>query len=385
MLQDRLDRLEAERSAVPPAASAAAAQIAPAATASAAAPTSTPAPAPSQVAAAPQPSWSANTKIGGKAYINVSNIDEHSDGQPAAQNGLQTDVKRFYLTVDHRFSDIFSSNLTTDFRYGTNGISNDTTVYVKKAYIQAAPAPEFFVRVGSADLPWVPFAESVYGFRFVENVLIDRTKYGTSADWGVHIGGSIADGLISYAASAINGAGYKTLSRNSNTIDLEGRVSVQPAKWLVLAAGGYTGKRGKGSAAATPHRATRLNALAAYTGQYLHLGLEYFRSANWNNVTTPATDRTDGWSAFGSYALTRRLSVFGRYDRLNPDQRTNAPLRERYFNVGANYQPVDGIDVAFVYKHDNAANGFVPTSNGVIGGNVEGNYDEIGVFSQFRF
>ncbi|MGN6156002.1 MAG: porin [Sphingomicrobium sp.] len=334
-------------------------------------------------------SWTKDTKITGKAYFNISSIDNERDGVNQASNGTQTELKRFYLGVDHRFNDVLSANLTTDFRYGSNGTSNDVLVYVKKAYLQAKFAPEFFVRVGSADLPWVPFAEGIYGYRFVENTLIDRTKFGTSADWGVHVGGSLLDGKISYAASAINGAGYKTLSRSSNTIDLEGRISANPIKNVTLAVGGYSGKLGKSAdGGADTRRATRFNALAAYTDSRVRLGVEYFHAKNWLNVTGPVGDSADGWSAFGSFAFTKQFSVFGRYDWVKPKKDASPDLRDRYFNVGVNYKPVKELDLALVYKGDRAKNGFLSTSNGTIGGFdnlTSGSYDEVGLFGQFAF
>lgn len=342
------------------------------------------APAP-QASAAPEPrSWTADTTIGGKAYFNVSNIDQRSDG---AQNGLQTDVKRFYLTVDHKFSDVFSADLTTDFRYNSHGTSDDTLVYVKKAYLQATLSPALQIRVGSADLPWVPFVENIYGYRFVENTLIDRTKYGASADWGVHVAGTVGGGLLSYAVSAVNGAGYKTLSRHSDTIDLEGRVSLQPVKHVVLAVGSYTGKLGKSAAdqPATPHRATRFDALAAWVGGPVRAGIEYFSAKNWNNVTTAAHDRTSGWSAFGSYAFAPKLAVFGRYDWVNPDKDTNPALDDTYFNVGLDYAVAKNVDLALVYKRERVDNGLIATSNGTIGGANRGSYDEIGLWTQLKF
>jgi hypothetical protein len=344
-------------------------------------------PAPAPVAAKSDlPGWVKGTTISGKAYANVSSIDHESDGADLGDNGTQTELKRFYLGVDHTFDDTFSANLTTDFRYNSNGTSKDTLVYVKKAYVQAKFAPEFFVRVGAADLPWVPFVEGLYGYRFVENVLVDRTKFGTSADWGVHIGGSFAGGRVSYAASAVNGAGYKSLSRNSNTIDLEGRISASPVKNVTLAIGGYTGKLGKSSdVAGTQHRATRWNALAAYTDSRLRAGVEYFEAKNWNNVTTFASDRASGWSAFGSFAFTPKLALFGRYDWVKPNKDTNPALRDHYFNAGLDFKPVKGIDLALVYKRDRAENGFLATSNGTIGGLDSGTYDEFGLFSQIAF
>jgi hypothetical protein len=332
------------------------------------------------------PGWIKSTSISGKVYANVSSINHESDGVDQGDNGTQAELKRFYLGVDHKFDDVFSANLTTDFRYNANGTTKDVLVYVKKAYVQAKLAPEFVVRVGAADLPWIPFSESIYGYRFVENTLIDRTKYGTSSDWGVHIGGSFAGGRVSYAASAVNGAGYKTLSRSSNTIDLEARVSANPIKNITLAVGGYTGKLGKSSDVTdTEHRATRWNALAAYTDKRIRAGVEYFQAKNWNNVTTVASDKSSGWSAFGSFAFTPKLAVFGRYDWVKPNEDTNHALNDIYFNVGLDYKPIKDVDLALVYKRDRAKNGFISTSNGTIGGLESGTYDEIGIFSQFAF
>jgi hypothetical protein len=335
------------------------------------------------------PDWWDDTKISGKAFFNVSTIDQKSDGADSSANGTQAELKRFYLGVDHKFNDTFSANLTTDFRYGTNGTSKDVLVYVKKAYVQAKLSPAFFVRVGSADLPWVPFAEGLYGYRFVENELIDRTKFGTSADWGVHVGGSLANGLVSYAASAINGAGYKTLSRSSNTIDLEGRISVNPIKPITLGVGAYTGKLGKSADnlpdSATPHRATRFNAIAAYTDKRLRAGIEYFAAKNWNNVNTLASDKSNGWSAFASFAFTPKIAVFGRYDWVKPSRDLNPDLKDRYFNIGLNYKPIPPLDLALVFKRDRATDGFISTSNGTIGGLDRGTYDEIGLFGQIAF
>lgn len=333
--------------------------------------------------------WFANTSISGKGFFNVSNISHKRDGVDQTDNGTEAELKRFYVSVDHKFSDVFSADITTDFRYGTNGTTNDVLIYLKKAYFQAKLNPAFTVRVGSADLPWVPFVEGIYGYRFIENTLIDRTKFGTSADWGVHVLGSFANNLVSYQVSAVNGSGYKTLARNSDTIDLEGRVSVNPIKPITLAVGGYSGKLGKSSDNnAITHRATRFNALAAYTDKRVRAGVEYFAAKNWNNVNTAGTDKSNGWSAFGSFAFTPQISAFGRYDWVKPNSETNPNLHDHYYNVGVDYKPLPPLDIALVYKRDRANNGFLPTSNGTIGGFnnlTNGTYNEIGIFGQFVF
>ena len=342
----------------------------------------------------PAPGWWGNTSISGKAFANVSNIHQTSTDAnhvktDNAQNGTETELKRFYVGIDHKFNDTFSANITTDFRYNANGTTKDVLVYVKKAFVQAKLNPAFTIRVGAADLPWVPFVEGLYGYRFVENTLIDRTKFGTSSDWGVHVLGGFGNGLVTYQVSAINGAGYKTLSRSSDTIDLEGRISVNPIKPITLAVGGYTGKLSKSAAnlpnSATPHTASRIDAIAAYTDKRVRAGVEYFSAKNWNSVTTLASDKSNGWSGFGSFAFTPNIALFGRYDWVKPSRDQAPNLRDHYFNVGLDYKPIQPLDLALVYKHERTNKGFINTSNGNIGGADFGDYDEVGLFGQIAF
>lgn len=348
----------------------------------------------------PASGWWGNTTIGGRFFLNVSTIHHTStdllgNRTGNVQNGTQTELKRGYIIIDHRFDDTWSANVTTDFRYNSNGTSKDVLVFLKKAWVQARINPALNIRVGESDTPWVSFVEGLYAYRFVESTLIDRTKFGASTDWGVHVFGTFGHNLVSYQVSAINGAGYKTLSRSSDTIDLEGRVAINPIKDVTLAVGAYSGKLGQSNDSVNVnHRATRLDAVLAYTNSRVHAGVEYFAATNWNNITTapaplpaPSTpdDKSDGWSGFASYAVTPKLSVFGRYDWLKPSRRLTPSMRDNYFNVGLDYKPIAPIDLALVYKHERVTNGLLSTANGLIGGPDRGSYDEVGIFGQLGF
>jgi hypothetical protein len=386
------------------------------------------------LAAQPKPParWFDNTSISGRMYFNISHIDQHSDGNLVGRS-TGFDIKRLYLGVDHKFNDIWSANVTTDVSLIANtntvtGTANSATaqpgqttttptafpktvgetLYLKKAYLQGKFDDALILRIGSADLPWVPFVEDVYGYRYVENTLIDRTSFGTSADWGVHLLGSFEHGLISYQVSAITGGGYRNPLR-SQTIDLEGRLSLN-YQGFVAAVGGYTGKRAAdtltpfsptnnavtpiqtGAQVATFHRAERFDALVGYTNTALRAGIEYFWSRDWNQVTKVPNDTSDGWSAFGSYKFTPLFSVFGRYDWVRPTKALFPNIREHYFNFGVTYSPTKIVDLSLVYKRDQVDNGFFAPSNGnpsnfafPIGGRNQGSYDEIGLFGQWRF
>ncbi len=327
-----------------------------------------------------------STSLAGKMFVDLTHLQLKNDGVKQASSGTGADVKRFYVGVTHNFDKVWSVNVTTDFNYVSN--DGETQVFVKKAFVQAKLSDAFVGRLGSADLPWVPFVEGLYGYRYVENVIIDRLKFGTSADWGLHAGGKVSDGAFNYAVSVVNGAGYKNPTR-TKSMDIEGRIGFMPMKGLTLAVGGYSGKLGKdvqGSATPTQHTANRFDAVVGYVDSGLRLGAEYFQAKDWNQVLSVASDKADGFSVWGSYDFNPQWGVFARGDSAKTSKDLNSDLKDEYFNVGLVHHPRKHIDIAFVYKHDKVdGGGTVSTSNGTIGGLNEGKFDEVGVWGQVVF
>ena len=334
----------------------------------------------------PTAQWFDSTTLSGRMYYNISSVHREVNGV-----GTESDVglliKRFYLGVDHRFNNVFSASVTADVDSvgATNGALVGRGFYIKKAFLQVRLDPALTIQIGSSDLPWVPYSEGIYGYRYIEQTLIDRVKFGTSADWGIHLSGQLANGLISYAVSAVDGGGYRD-PHLTNRVDLEGRVSLR-YHGFDAAVGGYSGQLGRNVAGgpATYHTATRLNALLAYRNSRFSVGGEYFWARNWAQVSSPIEDTSDGYSAFASVNVAPRISLFGRYDWVNPHRDTAPTLVEHYFDLGAQFSPYHNIDLSLVYKRDMANNGVINTGNGLIGGTLRGTYDEVGLFGQFRF
>ena len=316
-----------------------------------------------------------DTKLSGRMYYDLSNIDDSSKGVKTDKSGFAFDIKRFYLGVDHTFNDKWSMNLTTDFQY-SSAISS-TEVYLKKAYVQYKYSDAFVVRAGATDLPWVPFAEGAYGMRYVENTLIDRLKFGTSADWGVHASGKLAGGALEYAAAALNGNGYKNPSR-SKGLDFEGRLSYAPTDQIMVGAGVYSGTLGKEKQTVNAlHTANRVDFLAAYVSGNTRFGVEYFQANNWNNVLTAASDKASGWSLWGSVGLTTGgITLFGRYDQTDLSKSLDPSLQDTYYNLGVEFPITKGVKLATVYKHTDQKNQAL--SKDLV-------TDELGVWGEFRF
>jgi hypothetical protein len=390
-----------------------------------------------------------DTKISGKMYADFTNLNAkftpavgpaiNGGGNAANVNGLGNaggngtglDVKRFYLIVDHKFDDMWSANLTTDMHLGRDGINDTagsarTDIFVKKAYVQATVAPELFIRAGAADMPWIPYVESLYGYRYIENTITDKIKVGNSSDWGVHAGGKVADGVFNYAASVVNGNGY-SLGARQKSPDFEGRVNVVPITGLDLALGYYTGTLGKDTqinenagTVAIPNRtqnATREDFLVSYVmPDTFRVGGEYFIAKNYAytqvlSANPLPSEKAQGYSLWGSVNLTKQFVLFARYDKFNPYENeipagtsagattTATQLDSTYYNLGLSYNVTKGVDVALVWKHEEDDNintlgtllaGNTPglvanggATNGAPGGQTK--IDELGVWTQIAW
>ena len=320
-----------------------------------------------------------DTTIGGVVYTDLTSIsttqDQTTGNVDKDPNGLGLDVKRAYFVVNHTFDDVWSANLTTDFNFAsykdtctlTGGAPGstcavttttpETQLFVKKVYVQGKFDPMATLKVGSSDMPWIPFAEGVYGYRFVENTLIDRTvaggSYGNSADWGVNLGGG--NSAVNYSVSMVNGGGYKNPSR-SKSMDFEGRLAFTPMDGsLIIALGAYTGKRGLDTEAKPAiNTASRQDLLVAWKNSGLTVGLEWFSADKWNDVLNAGTTtKSDGTSVFASYDFPGTpYSIFGRSDTIKPTKDTDSSQKDQYYNLGFAWKTNSNITWALVYKSD---------------------------------
>ena len=329
--------------------------------------------------------WAADTKVSGRMYYNISSVTAKNAAGAKVEKDGGFELKRFYVGVDHKFDDTFAGNVTMDVSRVDNGGKNvGLGFYVKKAYLEAKLAKELKVRLGSADMPWIPYSEGIFGYRHIEKVITDLDGFGTSADWGIHASGDLAGGVVSYQVSAIDGGGYRD-PKFTKTVDLEGRVSVKYGGFNA-AVGGYTGKLGKDVTGAAPYRtASRFDALIAYKdkigGMPVTVGGEYFSAKNWKVLQASPNDKAEGYSLFGSITPVEQWSVFGRYDHVEPFKKTAPMMQDDFTMFGVQYSPAKIVDLALVYKHDNADGG-LKTGNLDSG---QAKRDEIGLFGQFRF
>lgn len=342
------------------------------------------------------------TTIQGKTYFDGSYINSRSAGSKNSDSGYGFDVKRFYLTFNQQFNKMFSARFRTDVESGGDtkhpGAYN---VYVKNAWVKAQLIPSLALQAGIADLPWVPYVEDLYGYRYVEHVLIDRANYGTSADIGVQALGKVADGKIDYQLAVVNGGGYHNLTR-SKTVDFTGRIGFHPTNHITFAVGGRVGKNGQDSYGThAPRTASRLDGVLAYVSDSVRVGASGFWAKNFQKneiLGTQPSDKAYGASAWASYVLptvNKEWSVFARYDYVRPHNDTDPGMKDQYANAGIQYQPVKPLKLALIYKYDRFTQGSVSAtdagyngtnfSNSGLTAGQHANYSEIGIFGQYLF
>jgi hypothetical protein len=181
-------------------------------------------------------------------------------------------------------------------------------------------------------MPWDPFAESLYAYRYVEKTITDRLGYSNTTDWGLNASGTGgSNGAFSYAASVVNGGGFKNPTRTKGG-DFEARISAKPTTWLTAGVGFYSGHLGQINASNEDfprNTATRFDAAAGVLVSGFRAGVEYFNARNYKTVNNlsasvlgtssvvntaliaPISDKADCISSYASYSFPgNQYSVF---------------------------------------------------------------------------
>ncbi|MGE8279752.1 MAG: hypothetical protein ACN6O2_04885 [Stenotrophomonas sp.] len=284
------------------------------------------------------------TKVSAQIFVNASQLDR--DGVVSDDEGLALDLKRTFITVDHRFNENWSAQVTTDFQWSRN--SDPSDLWLRHAYLQRSFGKGNWLRFGNAPLPWIQQESVREGYRYVDGALITRAKMGNAADYGVH--GQYTHGDLTYAASVVTGGGYQK-PRLGRRADVEARVGWVPLKGVELAVGGYRGTRAQ-DAGDRPreHTAQRWNAMASWVGERARVGAQYFRAEDWSRVVKPGSDDQRGWSGWASYQLSPQYAVFTRHEETRMSLDIDPRTRERYSMVGVEWKPNRHLRLAAVGK-----------------------------------
>jgi hypothetical protein len=266
-------------------------------------------------------------------------------------------IKRGYFRVTKELMPWFDAHITLDTTQESvkdSKLSDSIQVRVKYAYGKFK-LPDFafltkpFIEAGVVHMPWLDFEEHINFYRCQDTMFIERNKSFNSADFGLTfvslLGGEMNDEYKknvnsnypgrygSMSLGIYNGGGYHASEKNDNKA-IEGRLTIRPLPDIVPGLQlSYFGITGKGNKDTDPDWNVNLGMLS-YEHKYVSLTGQYF-SGKGNQAGDDENDR-DGYSVFGEIKPMKQFSVFGRYDKFDPNSDADDDDNSRYI-VGAAY------------------------------------------------
>ena len=226
------------------------------------------------------------------------------------------------------------------------GSDLERVAYVKNAMLTWSPG-NFTLDAGLIGLEQFNIQEKFWGYRYIWKSFQDEYKFNSSADMGITVKYKF-NKYVSADASILNGEGYKKLNKDNN-FRYGGGVTLTPIKPLILRAyfDRYDGDGENAKAQQT------LALFAGYEHKFFNIGLEYNKM--WNSDFVEKQDKT-GYSAYATVYLSKKFSIFGRYDDLTS--------KDHYFKdderrsvVGLQYEPLRCLRISPNFQTVNPANG----------------------------
>jgi len=322
-------------------------------------------------------------KLGAKVFMDGSRTITEKDGlKTGEKKGFN--LKRSYLTAKYYFNSDWMMRITTDVVQENGLAKKKTNVFLKYAYLQGKLIDDALVlRLGVSHNPWIDYEQGLWKHRYFTKVSSDEFKYDDSADIGLGLKGKVADGLVKYWVTAVNGGGYGDLTQ-TNGIDYKSRIGIYPMKGLTLDFGYNTGNRAtKTFGAANVQKQTMYQVMASYGTHDYRLGGNYIR--NKDRTIKKRVDATT-YAIWGWAKIVKGFGVVGRYENektfkfnANGVVLANAveQTRKRYA-FGLEYSPVKHVNFTAGYIQDKEANaGHVLAATKKV--------TQIGVWSQFKY
>ena len=228
----------------------------------------------------------------GKVFTNFNHDNDKNEFE----------LKRAYLGYSYKIDDNFSTKITFD--VGNNESGSAYTTFLKIASLTWKPMSNTSINMGMIGTKNFKFMEKSWGRRYIEKSALDKEKWANSADLGVSLDYKISQNFT-IDGQILNGEGYK------KTQDADGLMRVGFGGTYKLSNFSIRLFRDIKSCACSDINQEITTASISYSNNGLNLGFETDMMANSSNIENE--DR-EIMSVYGSYKLSDRYTLFGRYD-----------------------------------------------------------------------
>lgn len=316
-------------------------------------------------------------------------------------------VDRAYFTAKYYYNKDWMMRITTDVGHEA-ALGKDQNVYLKYAYVEGKLAGKAAIlRLGQSHTPWIDYEQGLWKHRYVAKVMSDQYKFDTSADLGLGLKGTLADGLIDYWLTATNGSGYGkgNPSSGNDGLDFNSRVGIRPIKGLNVDVqyldGYHATKTHIANVKTAGIKTTLMQALASYGTSDYRIGFNYLINKDKaRSATASTTHGGNASSAFATAAANDEVKssgcgvwgwlkfpgtsfgAFARYEFLDNENTSGGtvnPVKEKVncYVAGLEYTPTKNITFSLVVDDTKLKNR---------GGNaaVEDKDTRFGLYSQVK-
>lgn len=228
----------------------------------------------------------------GKVFTNFNHDNDKNEFE----------LKRAYLGYYYKIDDNFSTKITFD--VGNNESGSAYTTFLKIASLTWKPMTNTTMNMGMIGTKNFKFMEKSWGRRYIEKSALDKEKWANSADLGVSLDYKVFENFT-IDGQILNGEGYK------KTQDADGLMRVGFGGTYKLSNFSIRLFRDIKSCDCSDIDQEITTASVSYSNNGLNLGFETDMMENSNNI---ATDDREIMSIYGSYKLSDRYTLFGRYD-----------------------------------------------------------------------
>ncbi len=252
------------------------------------------------------------------------------------------ELKRAYLGYKYNFSETISVKVTID--VGSNDGGSAYTAYLKAAQLDWKAASVVKLSMGLIGMKQFKDQEKFWGYRYIFKSFQDQNGYGSSADLGINAEFILAKNLKANVLIA-NGEGYKKIQDDDGKQKFGGSLIFTPVKGLTTKVYADTQSVEDGDAVSS------YSLFAGYKEDKWRLGAEYNKLNNAEKYSKPAEDKElDGLSFYGTYVISEKVEIFGRFDQLTSNDNWNTSKDGNQIIAGVQVAPVKGLKFALNYQ-----------------------------------
>lgn len=215
-------------------------------------------------------------------------------------------LRRVYFTYDQSLSKTISFRLRLEMATpdGLTKNADIATPFLKDAYLKWKTGRQQLL-LGISGTPTWEVIEKTWGYRAVEKTPLDLQKFGSSRDFGLALKGNL-DKAGKFKYHLMLGNGNSNKSENDTGKKVMFSLGFYPTKSIIIEVYGDWNDRPDST------DWTTLQAFAAYQTENARFGLQYAHQTR--NGETDTKLRLA--SLFAVFNLAKKVSVFGRIDRM---------------------------------------------------------------------